>query len=94
MLIKAPGIQRKKTFANHCQGFHNVTVLLENTVLFHSSHHSTSCRDTGSCHQCHHGKTCPVKTPLSVSQAIQGPLHLKGEEGLNGPDHSFLRERS
>ena len=63
MLIKASGSQRKEIFANQCHSFHKVMVLLENIALFHSSHHSTSCRDTGPCHPCHHGKVCPVKHP-------------------------------
>lgn len=63
MLIKALGSQRKEIFANQRQGFHKVMVLWENTVLFHSSHHSTSCRDTASRYQCHHGKTRPTKHP-------------------------------
>lgn len=61
MLIKAPGSQRKETFANQCQVFHNAMVLLENIVLFHSSHRSTPHRDTRHSCQCHCGKTCPVK---------------------------------
>lgn len=63
MLIKASGSQRKEIFANQCHSFHKVMVLLENIALFHSSHHSTSCRDTGTCHPRHHGKVCPVKHP-------------------------------
>jgi len=63
MLIKASGSRRKEIFANQCHSFHKVMVLLENIALFHSSHHSTSCRDTGPCHPCHHGKVCPVKHP-------------------------------
>lgn len=63
MLIKAPGSQRKETFANQSQVFHDAMVLLENIVLFHSSHHSTPHRDTGHSRQCHRGKPCPVKHP-------------------------------
>lgn len=81
MLIKAPGNQRKETFANHSQVFHNAMLLLENIVLFHSSHHSTPHRDTGHSPQCHCGKTCLVKHPSQWARQFNT---LCKESGMGG----------
>lgn len=71
-----PGSQRKQTFANQCQGFHNVMLLLENIVLFHSSHHPISHRDTRrALLPMSPWKKVSGETPLSASQAIYTPLY-------------------